>query len=183
MLISNCSIGLFAKDPKPSVSDSSEKGPPQSSLAFDEEKAIQLKRVLRAASRFQRTVLTDYSMALDQYATKDGRKKFEVLNKHLWADTEPPVGWFFFMNVSMVTMAGVQGEKPLIVFYNPWCDAFLITVWEARKDRPQTQMVDVEMVKGDWIRMPDNFPSKDPSRQPAIGGSSGPNSRRRPIGD
>lgn len=69
------------------------------------------------------------------------------LNEVLWPTTDPAVGWAFFFRTSLVTGAPERdGQKP-VLFYNPWADLGLVTIWEH-----QDTLVNLEMVPGKVLR-------------------------------
>ncbi|WP_005032213.1 FHA domain-containing protein [Holophaga foetida] len=69
------------------------------------------------------------------------------INEVLWPTADAPVGWAFFFNTSLVAGAPEQkGLKP-VLFYHPWADVGLLTLWKG----PET-MVDLELVPGSALR-------------------------------
>lgn len=112
--------------------------------------AERLKKVLRGVFAFRQLAIGDYRKALSEHATEETRKKFESLDRHIWPAISPLIGWSFFMNLSVLTVSGAQGTSPLVAFYHPWTDLYLVTQWETRKG--EARMVDAEILMGDWIR-------------------------------
>jgi len=118
--------------------------------------AERLKKVLRGVFVFRQLAIGDYRKALSEHATEETRKKFEFLNRHIWPAISPAIGWSFFMNLSVLTVGGAQGTSPLVAFYHPWTDLYLVTQWETRKG--EARMVDAEILMGDWIRKKGKLP-------------------------
>lgn len=136
-----------------------------------------ISRIIETASNFRQWSLKDYSKALKTCATDEVIGKFQVLDGAIWPDTNPKLGWSFFLNVSVVTVGCSKSDQPLIAFYNPWSDVFLVTVWEIQDGKPR--MVDAEVMLGTYIRTRGQFPKdpipawvKSPMYKPAILGVS-----------
>ncbi len=69
------------------------------------------------------------------------------LNEVLWPTTDPVVGWAFFFRTSLVTGAPERSGRKPVLFYNPWADIGLVTIWEH-----QDTLVNLEMVPGKVLR-------------------------------
>ena len=108
------------------------------------------QEVLSAALEFRNLCLQDYREALARFADSAGITCFESLDRAVLGSINPKVGWSYFLNVSVMTMGNAQGKEPLIAFYNPWCDVFLITAWRTQDGQPK--IVDAEMLMGDFVR-------------------------------
>jgi hypothetical protein len=117
-----------------------------------------LAKVGDAAALFRNAALIDYRRALAEFASSDVLDQFRQLDENVWVDVDPRIGWSYFVNVSIVTLAGAESERPLVAFYNPWCDVFLITAWQMQGEVPQ--IADAELIMGDWVRTPGQFPSQ-----------------------
>ena len=133
-----------------SVSDHETRVPP--STAADKRK------IANAVVEFRQLCLLDYAQALDAYAAPGLWRAFLLMNERIWPDTEPRIGWSFFMNVSVVAFSGADERQPLVAFYNPWADVFLVTLWQPYRDR--VQMTNAVMLMGDWVRTRDGFPQQ-----------------------
>ena len=109
-----------------------------------------LTPVMLAADRFKSTARVDFEKALLIFTRDLGREKMWALN----AGWGPPAlsqwTWMHFLGAAVQVMGGRQGDFGLVGYYNPYCDAFLITAWDQRSDIPQ--IVDAEMLMGDWVR-------------------------------
>ena len=69
------------------------------------------------------------------------------LNEVLWPTTDPAVGWAFFFRTSLVTGAPERDGRKPVLFYNPWADIGLVTIWEH-----QDTLVNLDMVPGKVLR-------------------------------
>ncbi len=111
-----------------------------------------------AVGAFRQTALRDFETAIRKHSTPDVRDRLNSLGEQLWFSTEPRTGWSFFVNTSVVSVAEGNKQQPLVAFYNPWCDVFLIVAWDKKGGRFQIQ--DAEVVMGDLIRSAGRVPVK-----------------------
>lgn len=116
----------------------------------DQAELIRLSALLAAVGRFKELSLGNYERALLLFGTDHVADKFKQLNEAIWTDTPPRVGWSFFMSSSVHALGATDRKQPLVAFYNPWSDVFLITEWRLDEDLPK--LVDAELLMGDWLR-------------------------------
>lgn len=103
------------------------------------------------ALRFRGTMLTDPVRAITTYSTGYGRQSLDMLDGQMKAAGITGVaGWRFFLGTSVFTAIGIAEKKTLFVFYNPWIDSALFTVWQQVGKR--RHVVDAAWVPGDLIR-------------------------------
>lgn len=101
-------------------------------------------------TEFQELAIDDYRVALSRYGNDVARGRFVDLDELLWSEVPATIGWGYFFNVSVSVFAGVGGERPLVGFYNPWSDLFLVTAWELDEESPS--LVDAGILMGDVVR-------------------------------
>ena len=119
------------------------------SYGSDDELA-RVTRLLTVVQRFKDIMLTDPEKALGLYADREAIRKFSELNDHLWLETTPRIGWTYFMSVAVHAVGNAKSRQPLVAFYNPFSDIFLLTAWEVDTELPR--LVDAEVIMGDWMR-------------------------------
>lgn len=113
------------------------------------------ERIIKAAADFQQKAIRDYRSALQQYAPSAIREQFEIFTSAVWGQSDPKIGWSFFFTLSPFTVGGVLGDTPLIAYYQPWADVFLLTQWSDHEGKPRLR--DIEIVPGEILRnQPDN---------------------------
>lgn len=122
----------------------------QTPAAHGQAELVRLTTLLTAVGRFKELSLGNYERALLMFATDPAAAKFKQLNEAIWTDTPPRVGWSYFMSSSVHAVGASDRKQPLVAFYNPWSDVFLITEWRLDEDMPR--LVDAEMLMGDWLR-------------------------------
>jgi hypothetical protein len=106
--------------------------------------------IANAALAFRQIATADYQHALSRFASQTVTAKFKDLEASAWQTFDPATGWAFFFTFSPFTMGAVEGESPLVAYYQPWADVFLITQWISAPTGPQ--IVDVELCLGDMLR-------------------------------
>lgn len=117
---------------------------------LDQATTVRLQKLVPAILDFRQMSLFDYRKALQQYATPETIKHFDTIDKKIWGMRPAKDGWSYFMTVSAYVFGGIKGDKPIVGFYNPWVDLFLITAWEVHDDT--VRMIDAELLTGDLLR-------------------------------
>jgi hypothetical protein len=106
--------------------------------------------VLRGVRKFRQVAVMDHEFALSMYAAPRVVEQFRHLDRYVWQAGSPRVGWSYFLHTSVLTAAGADGDTPLVAFYNPWADVFLVTAWQVVDGTPR--MIDADLLAGEWIR-------------------------------
>ncbi len=100
--------------------------------------------------RFRSGMLTDPAKAVDHFALGDAKRKFSAITEQMTEAGGGASNWRLLLGTSVFTGAGLDQPRMLVVFYNPWVDTAVFTVWEARKEG--RRIVDVEWLPGDLVR-------------------------------
>ncbi len=100
--------------------------------------------------RFRSGMLADPTKTVSTYAVGAARGQFAAIGKQMTMASGGPAGWRYLLGTSVFTAAGLNAPRALIVFYNPWIDTAVFTVWEARREG--RRIVDVDWVPGDLVR-------------------------------
>jgi len=113
--------------------------------------AQQVLRVADSIQDFRDVFAENHETALAKYGTEAARARFRELDRWLWYGVPPRFGWAFFVNLSVVAFAPPDGDVNLVGFFNPWCDAVLITAWRgAGAGAPR--IFDAEVIASEWLR-------------------------------
>ena len=153
-------LGIFLLITFPAYNYSSALTKKDAPFKPDKENLARITKLLTAVNSFKQTSFKDFQQALLIFASDEASKKFKALSENAWVQTTPHVGWSFFISTSVHAVGGANGKKPVVGFYNPWTDLFLITVWNTDKDIPQ--MIDADLLLGDWLRKDGNPVSATP---------------------
>jgi hypothetical protein len=115
--------------------------------------------LLGKALEFRQAARFDLPRAAKEWAEPKAEKRFQELDENLWPAVNPGLGWAFFFETSIVA-SGTPSEGHLpVLFYNPWADVALVTVWG-----PEGKMSDLEVLAGESLRR---------GGEPPLGGSRG----------
>ncbi|MEX1232293.1 MAG: hypothetical protein WEB58_18755 [Planctomycetaceae bacterium] len=109
-----------------------------------------LRSLLHAVERFRSDMQRNPAEALRNHAEKPVREKFERIDRQVWLQSEPAFGWGYLLSTSVVSIVNEKGDRPLVAFYNPWCDVFLITAWQHQETG--LRITDAELLIGDLVR-------------------------------
>lgn len=112
---------------------------------------VQLSRMLVSVNAFKSMAQTNYADAFLLFSKGQGMEKLHEMDKNSWTVPQSQAGWTLFFNAAIQVHADKTGKSPLIGFYNPYSDLFLIGVWES--DDGLYQMTDAELLLGDWLRV------------------------------
>jgi hypothetical protein len=99
---------------------------------------------------FRQAGLRDIRPALEQFATPQAAGKFAAFDQKIWDFANPVAGWSYLLNTSVIAFGNMEGENPVVAFYHPWSDVFLLTSWQVDADGPK--IADAEMLMGDFVR-------------------------------
>ena len=101
--------------------------------------------------KFRGTMQVDPGKAIASYSVDYGRASLNTFDKQMKAaGINTGAGWRYLLSTSVFTATGLTQRKMLVVFYNPWVDSALFTVWQpVGKYR---RIVDAAWVPGDLVR-------------------------------
>lgn len=143
------------------LSCSSAEDPPESQglAAFKPgpEDLDRLTPLMVVSAHFKETARSDFVKAMLTHADDNGRERLSAIDNTLWHAQQSQFAWMLFFNSAVRVYGGTPGQFPVVGYYNPFSDTFLLTVWAANQN--VYRMVDAEMLMGDWIR--DQSPDLD----------------------
>jgi len=84
----------------------------------------------------------------DAFLTAQARAKLDELNRLVWEE-QADLGWSYFFARSLFEIGRPTSEAPLVGFYHPWSDVWLVTEWQVK---PEPKVTAVELFCGEWIR-------------------------------
>ena len=113
-------------------------------------KGLPLPELIPYLSQFRQEAYAAPQTAFERYADQSTVTKLGNLGAVLCPLSEPSKGWEFFFGTSIATVASLNEEKVIVMFYNPWADVALLCEWSNPGDSPK--MSDAELVMGDVLR-------------------------------
>ena len=112
--------------------------------------ARRIEQILPAMREFRRTAALDEQQAIARFASPAGARRFADMDRRIWGKADRKLGWTYFMSMAVTTLGAPGAERPLIAYYHPWSDVFLITAWRVESGRAVID--DAQFVPGDWVR-------------------------------
>lgn len=130
---------------------------PANSLAADAPQPLTNEQITRRIEpifgnlqEFRKSAAVDPQRAIARFTTPAGAKKFAALGARVWGGGDRELGWSYFMTMAVTTFSGARAEMPLVAYYHPWSDVFLVTAWRIEEGRARID--DAEFMPGDWVR-------------------------------
>lgn len=106
--------------------------------------------LLEAAASFRQSARLDFVSAVARFAAPEGAAVLHEISRTVWNGVDAAVGWSHFMSVSLIVAAGGTTAAPVVAYYSPWSDVFLVTQWVAEPEGLRVR--DAELLLGDWVR-------------------------------
>ncbi len=100
--------------------------------------------------RFRGAMIADPDNAISTFAAGAGRRQLDAIAGEMEEAGSGKAGWRYLLGTSVFTVAGLTAPRTLVVFYNPWVDNALFTVWETQGSG--RKIVEAEWVPGDMVR-------------------------------
>ncbi|MHB1102053.1 MAG: hypothetical protein ACYC0C_04570 [Devosia sp.] len=100
--------------------------------------------------RFRNDMIADPIKATEAFATDAAHNQLRIIASRMAEAGSGDAGWRYLLGTAVFTVAGLNQPRMLVVFYNPWVDTALFTVWEARPEG--RRIVEAEWVPGDFVR-------------------------------
>jgi len=103
-----------------------------------------------ASTQFKDIATKDYASALLTLSKDKGMEKLHIIDTTMWDVKLYQLGWKLFFDSAVRIYNKELNKYPLVAYYNPFSDTYLITVWE--QDKEGYKIVDAEMLMGDFVR-------------------------------
>lgn len=84
----------------------------------------------------------------DAFLSPQARRRLGELDREIWGE-ESDLGWSYFFARSLFEIGRPTSEAPLVGFYHPWSDVWLVTEWQVE---PEPKVIAVELLCGEWVR-------------------------------
>jgi hypothetical protein len=84
----------------------------------------------------------------DAFLAPQACEKLDELNRLVWEE-QSDLGWSYFFARSLFEIGRPTSDAPLVGFYHPWSDAWLITEWQVK---PEPKIKSMELLCGEWVR-------------------------------
>lgn len=108
------------------------------------------KQLVETVKNFRLEAVLRPVEALKKNSSADGLVDLMRVETAFFRETPRPVGWSVFFSSSVYTAAPLNDQSYIVVFYHPWSDTALVTVW-GPKDR-RFLMIQANLILGDCLR-------------------------------
>lgn len=100
--------------------------------------------------RFRIDMIADPDKAVRAFTAGAGSGELDTIAGEMADAGGGKAGWRFLLGTSVFAVTGLNAPRTLVVFYNPWVDTALFTVWQAQG--AGRRIVEAEWVPGDLVR-------------------------------
>jgi hypothetical protein len=100
--------------------------------------------------QFRSDMIADPAKAIASFAADAAVSELKAIAAQMQEAGSGDAGWRYLLGTAVFTLAGLDNPQALVVFYNPWVDTALFTVWEAQSEG--RRIVEAEWVPGDLVR-------------------------------
>jgi hypothetical protein len=107
-----------------------------------------LKSLWLGVIEFRRLNVQDGLRGWKQFADSAVQEQLAGLTSDLWLN-EGEAGWSYFFSLALFDVGRPAAKTPVVGFYHPWADVWLLTEWETL---PAARIIGVEVLTGEWIR-------------------------------
>jgi len=114
-----------------------------------EDELASLHSFIQAVQEFREQNGADGKTGWLNYSDQDLLKSVNSLNRNIWPEEDIGSGWGYFFSLSMTSIGRINTRQPVVGFYHPWSDVWLITQWQ--KD-PAPHIISAEILLGEWLR-------------------------------
>ncbi|MDO8360046.1 MAG: hypothetical protein Q7T08_08395 [Devosia sp.] len=100
--------------------------------------------------QFRSDMIADPTKAIATFAADAAVSELKAIAAQMQEAGSGDAGWRYLLGTAVFTRAGLDKPQALVVFYNPWVDTALFTIWEAQSEG--RRIVEAEWVPGDLVR-------------------------------
>ena len=97
---------------------------------------------------FRRACALQGESGWNRFVNRHVRHQLADLGPQLWGD-DSDAGWSYFFSLALFDIASPTSDAPVVGFFHPWCDVWLLTEWQIDAG---ARIIDVEVVTGEWMR-------------------------------
>lgn len=112
------------------------------------EEGQSLQRLWHGVLGLRNKCAVDGASGWTTFVTPEAAKRLDELNRQVWAE-EADRGWSYFFARALFDIGRPASPAPLVGFYHPWADAWLLLEWQVK---PELKITDIELVSGEWVR-------------------------------
>ncbi|MDY0169296.1 MAG: hypothetical protein RBS80_22320 [Thermoguttaceae bacterium] len=108
-----------------------------------------LRRLWTAVLEFRGRCVKQGTEGWQAFASPAVQNRLKLLDEQLWIEADSDTGWSYFFSGALFNMGHPSAKTPIVGFYHPWSDVWILTQWHIE---PEPKITDVEVLLGDWFR-------------------------------
>ena len=108
------------------------------------------KQLVETVKDFRLEAVLKPIEALKKNSSAAGLADLVRVEDTFFSETPRPVGWSVFFSSSVYTVAPLNDKTHVVLFYHPWSDTALMTVWGSKDKR--LLMIQAKLILGDCLR-------------------------------
>ncbi len=114
-----------------------------------DEKASRVQLLVEAVQQFREQNAVDGISGWRNYADPELGEYIALLGEDIWPEAHVAGGWAYFFALSMPNIGRLMSEVPVVAYYHPWSDVWLITEWAIV---PEPRLITADIILGEWLR-------------------------------
>jgi hypothetical protein len=107
-----------------------------------------LDRLWHAVLGLRNKCAVEGASGWNAFVTPEAARQVERIGQQIWAE-DADLGWSSFFARALFDIGRPASPAPLVGFYHPWGDAWLLVEWQFQ---PELKITAVELLSGEWIR-------------------------------
>ena len=107
------------------------------------------KRFIDSVQTFRELNGVDGYSGWSRYADTRVQRYITKRNEEIWPTGGEDTGWAYFFSQSISIIGRLDKTIPVVGFYHPWSDVWLITQW---RRSPEPELLSAELLLGEWVR-------------------------------
>ncbi len=124
----------------------------QDPLSFQEIEGLLLKRV----AVFKSACVASPAQAFEDIMGNEARADLTRINSNTFDKSDSDKLWSYFFNTSVFSLGPSEGASMKVLFFHPWSDTALLTLWTFREDR--TEISRLQFVPAEYLRKGGKLP-------------------------
>ena len=108
------------------------------------------RQIIETVKAFRLEAIAEPIATLKKYTTKSGLRAITRIEDVLITETPRSIGWSSYFVSSTYSVAPLPNQSHVVLFYHPWSDTAIMTVWQYVEKR--FVITRAELLLGDYIR-------------------------------
>lgn len=129
--------------------------PPPVSAPAPRAERIDSARLTADVGRFRAEAALQPAEAWKRHLTQGAFERLPELQQILFGASAPDIGWSYFFHGAIYVVCPHHAEGAVALFYHPWSDTALLTLWQSFNGR--SLVIRADVVPADLVRNPSSL--------------------------